>query len=66
MLFFVATLLVAAAITGGRLLFVKEAFDFGRFVERTIVTWLIVMAVVLVLFFGWCFLALNSYHGPWN
>ncbi len=60
MLFFLVTLLVAAAITGGRLLFVKETFDLGKFFARTIVTWLIVMAVVLVLFFGWCFLALNS------
>ncbi|HNB28593.1 MAG TPA: hypothetical protein PLR41_16620 [Alphaproteobacteria bacterium] len=64
MLFFLVTLLVAAAITGGRLLFVKETFDFGKFVARTIVTWLIVMAVVLVLFLGWCFLALSggSFH----
>lgn len=54
------TLLLAAAITGGRLLFVKETFDFEKFIGRTIVTWVIVMAVVLVLFLGWCFLALNS------
>ena len=60
MLFFLGTLLIAAGITGGRLLWVKEAFDFEKFIGRTIVTWVIVMAVVLVLFFGWCFLTLNS------
>ncbi len=60
MLFFLVTLLVAAAITGGRLLFVKETFDFEKFAARTVITWLIVMAVILVLFLGWCFLALSS------
>jgi len=60
MQFFLVTLLLAAAITGGRLLFVKETFNFEKFIGRTIVTWVIVMAVALVLFLGWCFLTFNS------
>jgi hypothetical protein len=65
MIFFGITFVVALAIAAIMHGLKKRPFD-SSFIGRVIITWLIVMAAAVVLFLGFCFLALSGIHGPIN
>ena len=64
-MFFFITLIIAALIAGVTHMLKGQSFD-GTFIRRLLVTWVIVMAASVVLFLGWCFIALSQMHGPIN
>jgi hypothetical protein len=66
MIFFGTTLVIALIIALVRNRLKGRPFDTGAFIGQVIIVWLIVMAAAVVLFLGWCVLALSGIHGPIN
>lgn len=66
MMFFGGTFGIATIIALIRHFLKGRPFEAGAFIGQAIIIWFIVMAAAVVLFLGWCFLALSSIHGPIN
>ena len=66
MIFFGGTFVVALVIALIRHFLKGRPFEASAFMSQIVIIWFIVMVAAVVLFLGWCFLALSSIHGPIN